>query len=276
MTPPADFTDWALLDELTLLVSQASGAIMRVRAGGLSVHIKADRSPVTGADEAAEIIILDGLARILPGIAVISEEATSRSAPPQAPETYILVDPLDGTREFVEGRNEFTVNIALVHAGRPVSGIVGAPALDLIWRGVTSTGADRLRLASGAGLNGISEKIFIRTTSHRDAPLRAMVSRSHLDMATETWLKRLSAVERMDCGSSLKFCRIAEGSADVYPRLGPTREWDIAAADAVLTAAGGVVLTPEGVPLRYGRSSNLIIPSFIAWGDAAAAAHFDA
>ena len=274
--PPADFTDPALLDELTLLVSQAAGAIMRARADGPSVRMKSDSSPVTGADEAAEAIILDGLARILPGLAVISEEATSRSAPPQPPETFALVDPLDGTREFVAGRNEFTVNIALIHAGRPVSGIVGAPALDLIWRGVTSAGAERLRLASGAALKSISEKTPIRTALHRDAPLRAMVSRSHLDPATETWLKRLPAAERMDCGSSIKFCRIAEGLADVYPRLGPTSEWDIAAGDAVLTAAGGAVLRLAGGPVLYGQDSrSLIVPAFVAWGDLAAATRFD-
>ncbi len=140
----------SLLDALTQIASQAGEAIMRVRTAGTAVRTKADASPVTEADEAAEAIILDGLARTLPGIVVVSEEAASTGSLPELPDTFILVDPLDGTREFIDGRDEFTVNIAIVRDGRPVSGIVGAPALSAIWRGAVGAGAERLRLPPGA------------------------------------------------------------------------------------------------------------------------------
>ena len=272
-----DFADPALLDALTALASQAGAAIMRVRERGASVRTKADASPVTEADEVAEAIILEGLARVLPGVTVVSEEAASRSETPKVPDTFILVDPLDGTREFIDGRDEFTVNIAIVQSGRPVSGIVGAPALGTIWRGAIGAGAERLLLPCGANPKDAQERAGLRTSPHRDGAWRAMVSRSHPDPKTEQWLTRFPAVERMDCGSSVKFCRIAEGKADVYPRLGRTSEWDIAAGDAVLCAAGGVVLTPEGNPVRYGQVAlDLKVPSFIAWGDAADAARYGA
>jgi 3'(2'), 5'-bisphosphate nucleotidase len=232
---PADLTRPALLEDLTAIASRAAAAILRVQAAGISVRNKSDASPVTQADEASEAIILDGLARVMPGVAVVSEEAAGLKAETALPDTFILVDPLDGTREFVAGRDEYTVNIAVVHRGRPVAGIVGAPALDIVWR--------------------------------------ALVSRSHPDPATEQWLHRLPKVERMVCGSSVKFCRIAEGKADIYPRLGPVSEWDIAAGDAVLSAAGGIVLMPEGEVLRYGRvDRNLKVPAFIAWATASDAA----
>jgi 3'(2'), 5'-bisphosphate nucleotidase len=272
---PADLTLPALLDDLGAIASQAAVAIMRVRAGGATARSKADASPVTEADEAAEAIILEGLARVLPGMAVVSEEAASQIETTHVPDTFLLVDPLDGTREFIAGRDEFTVNIAIVHNGRPVSGIVGTPALDTIWRGALNIGAERLQLACGAHPRDARNRTALRTCAHKGETWRAMVSRSHADPATEQWLKRFPAIERMDCGSSVKFCRIAEGAADVYPRLGRTSEWDIAAGDAVLSAAGGVVLTPDGKPLRYGQvARNLKVPAFVAWGDAADAEKF--
>jgi 3'(2'), 5'-bisphosphate nucleotidase len=270
-----DFADPSLLDELTGIASRAGEAIMRVRSAGSTVRTKADSSPVTEADEAAEAIILHGLQHALPGIAIVSEEAASQEAVPELPDTFILVDPLDGTREFIDGRDEFTVNIAIIRNGRPVSGIVGAPALNAIWRGAIGAGSERLRLPPGAAANDASERVALRTHAHRGGPWRAMVSRSHLDPKTEQWLTRFAAVDRMDCGSSVKFCRIAEGKADVYPRLGRTSEWDIAAGDAVLCAAGGVVLTLEGDPVRYGQvARELKVPSFIAWCDPGNAAKF--
>jgi 3'(2'), 5'-bisphosphate nucleotidase len=270
-----DFADPALLDALTKIASQAGAAIMRVRENGASVRTKADASPVTEADEAAEAIILKGLAHVLPGVTVVSEEAASRCAVPEVPDTFILVDPLDGTREFIDGRDEFTVNIAIVRNGRPVTGIVGAPALNTIWRGAIGAGAERLLLPCGAGPKDARERTVLRTVPHRGGSWRAMVSRSHLDPKTEQWLARFPTVERVDCGSSVKFCRIAEGKADVYPRLGRTSEWDIAAGDAVLCAAGGVVLAPGGNPVRYGQVTlELKVPAFIAWADAADAARF--
>jgi 3'(2'), 5'-bisphosphate nucleotidase len=270
-----DFADPALLDELTGIASRAGEAIMRVREAGATIRTKADASPVTEADEAAEAIILQGLQHALPGIAVVSEEAASQAGVADVPDTFILVDPLDGTKEFISGRDEFTVNIAIVRNGRPVAGIVGAPALDAIWRGAAGAGSERLRLRPGADASEASERVALRTQAHRNGPWRAMVSRSHLDPKTEQWLTRFPAVARMDCGSSVKFCRIAEGAADVYPRLGRTSEWDIAAGDAVLCAAGGVVLTPEGEPVRYGQiARDLKVPSFVAWCDPRDAARF--
>jgi 3'(2'), 5'-bisphosphate nucleotidase len=277
---PADLTRPALLDDLAAIASQAAAAIMDRRRAGISVRGKADASPVTDADMASEAIILEGLARVLPGIAVVSEEAEALNLTRHVPETFILVDPLDGTREFVAGRDEFTVNIAIVHRERPVAGIVGAPALDTIWRGASGAGAEWLQLSCGAHPKDAATRSVLHTVAYRGGAnperlWRAMVSRSHPDPATEQWLARLPAIERLDCGSSLKFCRIAEGLADVYPRLAPTSEWDIAAGDAVLSAAGGVVLTPEGGSLRYGQvARNLKVPAFIAWADAADALRF--
>ncbi len=270
-----ELTDPSLLDALTDIASRAGEAIMRVRMAGAAVRTKADSSPVTEADEAAEAIILEGLARTLPGVTVVSEEAASQGSLPEVPDTFILVDPLDGTREFIDGRDEFTVNIAIVRNGRPIAGIVGAPALDAIWRGAMGTGSERLSLRPGAAPSEARDRTMLRTHPHRDGPWRAMVSRSHLDPKTEEWLKRFSAVDRMDCGSSVKFCRIAESNADVYPRLGRTSEWDIAAGDAVLSAAGGVVLSLDGTPVRYGQiDRDLKVPSFVAWCDPADAARF--
>lgn len=272
-----DFADPALLDELTGIASRAGEAIMRVRKAGAAVRTKADASPVTEADEAAEAIILQGLQHALPGIAIVSEEAASQTAVAEVPGTFILVDPLDGTKEFINGRDEFTVNIAIIRDAQPVAGIVGAPALDTIWRGVVGIGSERLRLRPGAPAGEASERTALRTRAHRDGPWRAMVSRSHLDPKTEQWLTRFPAVARMDCGSSVKFCRIAEGAADVYPRLGRTSEWDIAAGDSVLRAAGGIVLTPDGEPVRYGQiARDLKVPSFVAWCDPADAAKYSA
>lgn len=270
-----EFTDPSLLDALTDIASEAGAAIMRVRTAGAVVRTKADASPVTEADETAEAIILAGLARTLPGITVVSEEAASQGIMPALPDTFILVDPLDGTREFIDGRDEFTVNIAIVRDGRPLAGIIAAPALDTVWRGAIGAESERLRLCPGASCKDAGERRTLRTHAHREGPWRAVVSRSHLDPKTEQWLTRLTAVERMDCGSSVKFCRIAEGKADVYPRLGPTSEWDIAAGDAVLCAAGGVVLSLDGTPVRYGQVARALkVPSFVAWCDAADAALF--
>ena len=270
-----EFADPALLDALTGIASQAGAAIMRIRSAGTSVRTKSDASPVTEADEAAEAIILDGLTRTLPGITVVSEEAASRGVMPALPDIFVLVDPLDGTREFIDGRDEFTVNIAIVRDGRPLAGIVAAPALGTIWRGAIDSGSERLRLQPGASPKDACERSALRTHAHQSGPWRAVVSRSHFDPKTEQWLTRFDALARLDCGSSVKFCRIAEGTADVYPRLGRTSEWDIAAGDAVLTAAGGVVLSLDGTPVRYGQiANNLKVPSFVAWCDPADAARF--
>lgn len=253
-----------LVDELTALLSRAAAAIMQTRMSPLAVRHKSDASPVTAADEASEDIIVGGLARLLPGLAVVSEEAATQAAPRSLAATFALIDPLDGTREFVAGHDEFAINLAIVAEGRPVFGLICAPALQTAWRCTASGGAERLRLAPGDAQP--REVANIRTSFPHDC-LRAVVSRSHLDGKTTAWLAQRGGVEMISCGSSVKFCRIAEGSADIYPRLAPTMEWDVAAGDAILTAAGGAVLTPDGRPLTYGRTDRgLIIPEFIAWG----------
>ena len=261
-----------LLDELTSIVSAAAAAIIAACAGSLDTRTKADLTPVTAADHAAEAVILERLARLLPDTCVVSEEAVGRALPDRIPDRFVLVDPLDGTRELVAGRDEFTINLAIVDGGRPRLGIVAAPAQGLLWRGIEGSGAERLRLSPGAPANAAQARSIIRTRPAPRAGLVAAVSRSHLDPQTEALLARLPIATRHVCGSALKFCQIAEGSADVYPRFSPTCEWDVAAGHAVLAAAGGVVTTPEGAPLRYGRiAENFRVPAFVAWGDPEAA-----
>ena len=173
---------------------------------------------------------------------------------------WFLVDPLDGTREFIAGRDEYTVNIGLVSDGAPILGIIVAPALGLIWRGIVGRGAERLEFSSGE----ISQPQPIHTRTRPAGELIVMVSRSHLDAPTQAYLDALPHTRRIACGSSVKFCRLAEGVADHYPRLGPTRDWDVAAGHAVLTGASGSVIEPDGSPLRYG-TPELRIPAFLAW-----------
>jgi len=261
-----------LLDELTSIVSAAAAAIIAACAGSLDTRTKADLTPVTAADHAAEAVILERLARLLPDTCVVSEEAVGRALPDRIPDRFVLVDPLDGTRELVAGRDEFTINLAIVDGGRPRLGIVAAPAQGLLWRGIEGSGAERLWLSPGAPASAAQGRSIIRTRPAPRAGLVAAVSRSHLDPQTEALLARLPIATRHVCGSALKFCQIAEGSADVYPRFSPTCEWDVAAGHAVLAAAGGVVTTPEGAPLRYGRiAENFRVPAFVAWGDPEAA-----
>jgi 3'(2'), 5'-bisphosphate nucleotidase len=258
----------ALLDDLTTVVSQAAAAILAARATGLDPRSKADQSPVTAADMAAESVILKGLATLLPGVPVVSEESADTGPPARLDGRFILVDPLDGTRELVAGRDEFTVNVAIMQAARPVLGIVSAPAYGLLWRGSAGTGAERLQLAPGAPAGAATERVAIRTRLRPASGLIAAVSRSHLDAATEALLARLPVTGRLTCGSAIKFCRLAEGAADVYPRLSQTCEWDVAAGHAVLVAAGGEVTKPDGTPLPYGRiAERFLIPGFIAVGD---------
>jgi 3'(2'), 5'-bisphosphate nucleotidase len=260
--------DGRLLDELTSIVSAAAAAIVAACAGSLDTRTKADLTPVTAADHAAEAVILEGLARLLPGMCVVSEEAAGRALPARIPDSFVLVDPLDGTRELVAGREEFTINLAIVDGERPRLGIVAAPAQGLLWRGIEGRGAERLRLSPGAPAHAAQARSVVRTRPAPRAGLVAAVSRSHLDPQTEALLARLPIADRYVCGSAVKFCQIAEGSADVYPRLSPTCEWDVAAGHAVLAAAGGVVTTPEGAPLSYGRiAENFRVPAFVAWGD---------
>jgi 3'(2'),5'-bisphosphate nucleotidase len=245
---------------------------MEVYAGGIGVSEKADGSPVTLADERAEAIICDRLARHLPSTPVVAEEMTAAGKAIPAVGSFLLVDPLDGTKEFIRRNGEFTINVALIEAGRPIAGAVYAPALERLW-----FGGERAFVCAapiGAPLPPPSALKEIRVRSAPDR-LVVLASRSHGDAATEAFLARLPVGERRSRGSSLKFCLIAEGAADVYPRFSPTMEWDTGAGDAVLRAAGGIVLDPSGAPFAYGKiSAGLRNGPFVAWGDSAAAARF--
>jgi 3'(2'), 5'-bisphosphate nucleotidase len=263
----------SLIDDLTAIVSRAAAAIQRVAPQ--AARVKADGSPVTDADEAAEAVILDGLARLMPGVPVVSEEAAARATPPPLGTRFILVDPLDGTREFLAGLDEFTVNLAIVADGVPALGIIAAPAQGRIWRGMIGRGAERLDLSWGAGPDSARNVTPLHPRRQPADGLVAVVSRSHLDPRTAAFVARLPRAEQMVCGSSLKFCRLAEGSADVYPRLAPTREWDIAAGHAILAASGGTMTAPDGRALAYGGANeHFRVPGFVAWADPAAATAF--
>jgi 3'(2'), 5'-bisphosphate nucleotidase len=260
----------ALAGPLTDLVARAGAAIMAVDRRAMTIADKADGSPVTEADFAADCIIGDGLAQLIGDVPALSEErAHSVSLPYRG--SFFLIDPLDGTKEFVAGRDEFTVNLALVTNGTPLLGIIGAPALGLIWRGVVGRGAERLRIerTSTAG----AEPIHTRPLPKRGDPWIAAVSRSHGDPRSEAFIASRPGAVRERLGSAVKFGRLAEGTADIYPRLAPTSEWDVAAGHAVVTAAGGKVTDAKGAELRFGEGRDgFIMPEFIAWGDPSAAA----
>lgn len=258
-----------LLDDLTALVARASALIRDIAAKGLAPRLKDDKSPVTAADEASEALILDGLARLLPGVPVIAEEMATKGKLPALDASFLVVDPLDGTKEFIAGSDQFTVNLGLVTRGVPIAGVVAAPNKGLVWRGVVGAKAERLRLLPDSADQ--AQPIHTRRWPAHDAV--AVMSRSHLDPATEAFLARLAPITRQPSGSAIKFCQIAEGAADVYPRLATVCEWDVAAGQAVLTAAGGIVMTPQGGPMAYGRTAEKFrVPAFVAWGDPAKAA----
>ena len=259
----------ALLDDLTRIVARASALIRAISPETVGRQLKPDQSPVTAADEASEAAILEGLAKLLPDVPVISEEMSGRTKPPALEGSFLMVDPLDGTKEFLAGRDEFTVNLAVITGGTPIAGIITAPRRGLVWRGVVGQGAERLRLLADGG----DQRQAIRTRGWPAQGGVAVVSRSHLDPATEGFLARLGPITRAPSGSAIKFCQVAEGSADVYPRLATTCEWDVAAGHALIAAAGGVVTSPQGAKLTFGHADkDFRIPAFIAWGDPAKAA----
>ncbi len=240
----------ALMDPLTDLVIRAGAAILAVNRVAMKIDGKVDGSPVTEADLAADRIIGEGLARLVPGVPALSEERVHPAKPPYRG-SFFLIDPLDGTKEFVAGRDEFTVNLALVTHGMPLLGIVGVPALGLIWRGIVGHGAERLTLGEGKPL---IEPVRTRLHPPRGQPWTVAVSRSHGDARTEAFIAE------------------AEGAADIYPRLAPTSEWDVAAGHALVTAAGGKITDTKGADLKFGeRRDGFIVPEFIAWGDPSAA-----
>ncbi len=249
-----------LRETVIAIARQAGAAIMEIYAAGFEVAQKDDASPLTAADLAANRIIVEGLERLTPDVPVLSEE--SASVPWETRQhwaTYWLVDPLDGTREFVKRNGEFTVNIALVHHHVPVLGVVQAPVGGQVWHAVRGEQAYR---------RDGHRDTQLRTRSPATAPLKVAASRSHRDARTQGVLDRMGEIEEMSLGSSLKFCRIAEGGLDVYPRFGPTSEWDTAAAQCVLHSAGGVLLAADtGKPFRYNRRESLLNGDFIALGD---------
>ncbi|WFU35026.1 3'(2'),5'-bisphosphate nucleotidase CysQ [Bradyrhizobium brasilense] len=258
-----------LLESLTELVIRAGEAILAVNRSAMNVTGKSDGSPVTEADLAADHIIVEGLTRLAPQVSLLSEERVHLATPPYK-DSFFLIDPLDGTKEFVAGRNEFTVNVALVTQGVPLLGIVGAPALGLIWRGIVGKGAERLTLQGGA----VSQAVPIKTRPcpPRGAPWTVAVSRSHGDARTEAFIDARGGAVRAVLGSAVKFGRVAEGEVDIYPRLSPTSEWDVAAGHAVVVAAGGKVTDSNGSPLHFGLGrEDFLVSEFIAWGDPAAA-----
>jgi 3'(2'), 5'-bisphosphate nucleotidase len=260
----------ALIEPLTDLVARAGAAILAVNRRTMTSGGKADGSPVTEADLAADHVIAEGLARLIPEVQTLSEERSHLAKLPCS-SSFFLIDPLDGTKEFLAGRDEFTVNLALVTDGMPLLGIVGAPALRLIWRGLVGRGAERLTITGGAGARS-AEPIHTRSFPPRGSRWIAAVSRSHGDSRTEAFIGSRPGAVRRVAGSAIKFCRVAEGGADIYPRLAPTCEWDVAAGHAVLTAAGGRVTDSTGAALRFGAGrADFIVPEFIAWGDPAAA-----
>jgi 3'(2'),5'-bisphosphate nucleotidase len=251
----------AFMQSLITLAIAAGDEIMAIYASDFSARAKGDLTPVTEADEAAEKIILAGLARIAPATPVISEEAAAAGVIPAVAERFFLVDPLDGTREFISKNGEFTVNIALIEEGAPVAGVVLAPALNRVFWGEKGHGAAHGMVADGV----VSAWHPLKVRPLPPDGATVVASRSHRDQATDDYLKTVKVKSLCSAGSSLKFCLVAAAEADLYPRFGRTMEWDTAAGHAVLLAAGGKVLTADGAPLRYGkRERGYDNPGFIA------------
>ena len=255
----------ALLDAMVDAALEAGHAAHEIYKSGFEVERKADDSPVTAADHAAEAIILDHLRKAAADIPIVAEEEVAAGRLPDFDQELFLVDPLDGTKEFIQRNGDFTVNIALVRAGDPVLGVVYAPVTNTLYIGDVVAGrAYRARPLPGTKHSTAREPIKVRKAP--EAGLTVVVSRSHSTPETETYLKQYRVAERVSVGSSLKFCLVAAGEADLYPRLGPTMEWDTAAGHAVLVAAGGSVLAPGGGAMTYGKS-GLRNTHFIAGGE---------
>ena len=261
MADAAPALDAGIRAGVIAIAHAAAAAILDVYAGAFDVDRKADASPVTAADLAAHHVIVDGLRALTPDIPVVSEESAVvvPACQRRAWTRMWLVDPLDGTREFVKRNGEFSVNIALIDRGVAVFGVIQAPVTGTLWHGAPGQGAWRV---DGAAETAIRARRF-----EGAAPLRVAASRSHRDPRTTALLARIGDAEPMPLGSSLKFCRLAEGALDVYPRFGPTSEWDTAAGQAILEGAGGVVLAPSGRPFRYNQRDSLLNGDFIALGD---------
>ncbi|OYY73977.1 MAG: 3'(2'),5'-bisphosphate nucleotidase [Gammaproteobacteria bacterium 28-57-27] len=252
-----------LLDDVVTLAVKAGEAVMAVYARDFSIEEKADSSPLTEADQAAHAIIVAGLKELTPGIPILSEEETDLpGCETWGTSAYWLVDPLDGTKEFIKRNGEFTVNIALIDAGVAVLGVVYAPVLAWMYAASSMDGAHK------KDENGVW--MPLRCAEHAEGtPWRVVGSRSHSGDSLGVFLQKLGAYEMLPMGSSLKLCLVAEGKADIYPRLGPTSLWDTAAAQCVVEATGGKVVTLDGQALSYANTGEFLNPFFIAHGRSA-------
>jgi 3'(2'), 5'-bisphosphate nucleotidase len=254
----------ALLQELAQAAVAAGAAIMAIYDSDFAVETKQDSSPVTAADAAGEAVILEALARIAPGIPVVAEEEAAAGRIPDTNGHFFLVDPLDGTKEFINRNGDFTVNIALIEDHAPSMGVVFTPVEGRLFAGDVHAGAAWSALVDPLGAIGAPQPLRIRVAPRQG--LAAVASRSHNSPATEAYLDQFDVASRVSRGSSLKICMVACGEADLYPRLAPTMEWDIAAGDAVLRAAGGTLSAPDGNPMPYGKP-RFFNPGFVAAGD---------
>ena len=250
-----------LREAIIAIAHEAAKRILAVYAGDFAVQHKNDRSPLTAADLASHRCIVEALEALTPGIPVLSEESAEEvpALVRRRWQRLWLVDPLDGTREFVKRNGEFSVNIALIEDGVPALAVIQAPVTGVAWHAQRGAGACR-RDEGG-------RDVPLRVRQPATAQLRVAASRSHRDARTEAFIARMGAVEEVGLGSSLKFCLLAEGGLDAYPRFGPTCEWDTAAGQCVLEAAGGIVVDPRGRPLRYNQRATLLNGDFIALGD---------
>lgn len=247
-----------LLPAVADIAEDAGRRIMTIYEAGFEVWRKDDDSPLTAADQAAHHVISQALQQLTPALPILSEEGRIPDFDQRRLwDCYWLLDPLDGTKEFIKRNGEFTVNIALIVNGAPLLGVVYAPVKQTNWYAAAGLGAFRRQ-------HGQDSAIHVRPLAQ---PPVAMVSRSHRDSAVDTLLARLPDAETLPVGSSLKFCLVAEGSADLYPRFGPTSEWDTAAAQCVVEQAGGVVVTLAFQPLRYNSKPSLLNPDFMVFGD---------
>ncbi len=243
------------LRSLTAIAVEAGAVIMAIYAKPVEVTLKDDRSPVTRADVEAEAVILKGLAEFDPQTPVIAEEAVAGGKKPVATPRFYLVDPLDGTREFISRNGEFTVNIAVIESGHPVIGVIFAPAIGRLFCGETGKGAWQASFSVGDNLADIGWQKFSIPALPSDNII-AVASRSHRDQQTQDWLAEKGVKNIVSAGSSLKFCLVATGEAHLYPRFGRTMEWDTGAGHAIVVAAGGKVVTQDGCPLEYGKEQR--------------------
>ncbi len=249
-------------------VLAAGKVVMDYFRRGFEVETKAGGSPVTAADRDAEALLVRALSELAPNVPVVAEEMMEGRTAQPVGETFFLVDALDGTREFTSGRKEFTINVGLIEKGLPTFGVVYAPALAKLYMTLSRDEAVTAELSPDVQLPGFgqlaAEKISVKSDVDPDGPFIVCASRSHGSDALEQWLGGINVGGRTNIGSSLKFCQVAEGQCHVYPRFGPTKEWDTAAGHAIVQAAGGVVTELDGQPLRYGKyETDFLNPHFI-------------